>query len=199
MDTSSRENLKDLISNIINEHSPINHNFEVSWALWLAKTFNIEIDEDSANKIIDTKDSVANLILLDLIKTTTLIQGVPQIHKWEAELKDDVLFSENWLLAYESVKKGWLTPANPTLLEDNLFFKLLWDLDIEFYKTTNQLTPYSVREQINTALVPPVPYEAIVIDTTSPEDVSATVVVEIPANGQSELVEILPSGLEIYN
>lgn len=35
--------------------------------------------------------------------------------------------SENWLLAYESVKKGWLIPSEANLLDNNLFFKILKD------------------------------------------------------------------------
>ncbi len=154
LDAISKSKLKNLINSIINDHCPLNHNFEVAWALWIAKTFNIEIDENSANKIIDTKDSIANLILLDLINTTGLVQGHPHINILATELKDDILFSESWLLAYESVKKGWLAPANPNLLNENLFFKLLQDLDIEFYNPTSQLTPHIANRQ-SSIVIPP--------------------------------------------
>jgi hypothetical protein len=87
-----------------------------------------------------------------LIKNTTLIEGHPSISKIEAELKGDILFSENWLLAYEIVKKGWVNPANPNLLNDNLFFKLLKDNNIEFYDDTKQLSIYHAKENINTVL-----------------------------------------------
>jgi hypothetical protein len=99
IDSVSVSKLKRLINKIIFDYSPVNHNFEVSWALWIAKTFKIEIDENAANKIIKTGDSISNLILLDLIKNTNLINGEQDVSKLETELKDDVLFSENWLLA----------------------------------------------------------------------------------------------------
>ena len=153
LDVSSKSKLKDLINTIVNDHCPLNHNFEVSWALWIAKTFNIEIDENSANKIIDTRDSISNLILLDLINTTGLVHGSPNINALEIELKDDILFSENWLLAYESVKKGWLVPANANLINDNLFFKMLHDLDVEFYDPNCQLVPYPPNSQ-NSPVIP---------------------------------------------
>lgn len=197
LDADTKTKLKDLIINIINEHSPIRHNFEVSWALWIAKTFNIEIEESSANKIIDTKDSIANLILLDLIKNTTLVQGHPQINKLEAELKDDKLFSESWLLAYESVKKGWLVPVNPNFLDDNLFFKILKDLDVEFYETTNQLIPYKAKGQNKQIVTPPTSYEGVAVDTTNSEDNNVPIIPENPVDNQTEYVETIPSGLDL--
>ncbi len=197
LDADSKTKLKVLITNIINDHSPINHNFEVSWTLWIAKTFNIEIEESSANKIIDTKDSVANLILLDLLKTTTLVQGHPQINKLEVELKDDILFSENWLLAYEGVKKGWLVPVSTNFIDDNLFFKLLKDLDIEFYNTTNQLIPFQVKGQNNQTVTPPTTYGELAADTTNSENNSVPIIIAKPVDNQPEFIETIPSGLDL--
>jgi len=60
LDTDSIIKLKDLVNVIIKEHCPVLHNFEIAWALWIAKTFEIEIEEQSANDIIDTRDSIAS-------------------------------------------------------------------------------------------------------------------------------------------
>lgn len=146
LDADSKEKLKRLINVTIKEHCPVRHNFEMAWALWIAKTFEIEIEEQSANNIIDTRDSISNLILLDLINNSTLVNGHPRVSDIEAELKDDILMSENWLLAYEGVKKGWLTPIEANLLDNNLFFKILKDKNVEFYKQTKQLKTYKPKE-----------------------------------------------------
>ena len=147
IDADSKEKLKRLVNVTIKDHCPVKHNFEMAWALWIAKTFEIEIEEQSANDIIDTRDSVSNLILLDLINNSTLVKGNPKVTNIEVELKEDILMSENWLLAYESVKKGWLTPAETNLLDNNLFFKILKDKNVEFYKHTKQLKVYQPKEQ----------------------------------------------------
>jgi hypothetical protein len=55
LDEESMNKLTKLVDTIIKAHSPINHNFEAAWALWIAKTFEIKIGEDSANVIIETK------------------------------------------------------------------------------------------------------------------------------------------------
>ena len=196
IDSVSVSKLKRLINKIIYDYSPVNHNFEVSWALWIAKTFKIEIDENAANKIIYTRDSISNLILLDLIKNTTLVKGEPDISKLETELKDDVLFSENWLLAYESVKKGWLVPTTPNLLDENLYFKILKDLNVEFYDGNRQLVPYKAKEQKKYIEAPPPTYSAEepssnLAKEKVPKDTEA------PIEINAEYVEIIPSGLEL--
>lgn len=146
-DADSKEKLKRLVNVTIKEHCPVRHNFEMAWALWIAKTFEIEIEEHSANNIIETRDCVSNLILLDLINNTSLVRGHPRVSEIEAELKGEILMSENWLLAYEGVKKGWLIPADSNLLDNNLFFKIVKDKNVEFYKQTKQLKVYKPKEE----------------------------------------------------
>jgi hypothetical protein len=147
LDADSKEKLKRLVNVAIKEHCSVRHNFEMAWALWIAKTFEIEIEEQSAYDIIETRDSVSNLILLDLINNSTLVKGSPRVADLEAELKDDILMTDNWLLAYEGVKKGWLSPSEANLLDNNLFFKILKDKNVEFYKPTKQLKTYMPKDE----------------------------------------------------
>jgi hypothetical protein len=169
LDAETNSKLKELVTFIINEHSLINHNFELSWALWLAKTFGILIEEATANRVIDSKDNISILILLDMINNTTLVTGSPNISSIETELKDDILFSENWLLAYEGVKKGWLTPSNPTLLDDNMFFKILKDRNVEFYDLSKQLIPYQIKEKKEIVELPVDVYNSNVLENETEE------------------------------
>lgn len=149
VDDSSKKKLKSLIEHVVSMHSPINHNFETAWALWLAKSFQIKIKEELANQVIETNDCASILILLCLAKVENLVEGKPNFGVIESELKDDVLFSELWLLAYESVKKGWLTPSDSNLITNNGFFKILSDLDIEFFDCSKQLVVYKNIEEEN--------------------------------------------------
>ncbi len=139
LDAKSKAKLKELIEFVINYHSSIGHNFEVSWALWLAKTFQVEISTKIATCVIEMKDAISILILLDISKTTNLIQDSPNFSQIESELNSNILFSEDWLLAYEGVKKGWLTPSNANFLDENDFFKILKAHDVEFYDPSKQL------------------------------------------------------------
>jgi Reverse transcriptase (RNA-dependent DNA polymerase) len=167
IDAKSKEKLTELIKTILIEHTPINHNFEISWALWIAKTFGIEINEECADKVLETGDNIAILILLDLINNTTLVSGHPNVTVIESTLTADALFSDQWLLAYEGVKKGWLVSPSPNLLQNNDFFKLLEDRDIEFYDKDSQLSEFPVKPVISkTDSHPPyeLTYEAMMMD-----------------------------------
>ncbi len=148
LDNDSKEKLKRLIENVIKAHSSINHDFEMTWALWIAKSFKIEIEESIANLIIETQDCASILVLLCLDKVEGLVKGTPNYQVIELELKDDILFSEMWLLAYEGVTKGWLTPNDPDLITNNGFFKILSDLNIEFFDCSRQLKVYeTIKEE----------------------------------------------------
>lgn len=146
LNDTSLQKLRVLVRDIIRLHAPINHSFEVSWALWLAKSFNIQISEETANSVIETKDDISILILLCMTRQMDLVQGNPNFENIEAMLQDDVLFSKNWLLAYESVKKGWLNPAENDLLENNGFFKIISELNISFFNCDLQMTTIPRRE-----------------------------------------------------
>lgn len=190
LDADSKIKLKKLVNVIIKEHCPLRHNFEMAWALWISKTFEIEIEEESANGIIETRDSISNLILLDLINNTSLVKGNPRISDIEADLKDDILMTESWLMAYEGIKKGWLSPADPNLLDNNLFFKILKDKNVEFYKQNKQLKTFEPKDKEETQ------------ENTSSTQQSygqTNQQIETPAkeNEETETVDFLISGLDL--
>ena len=67
-----------------------------------------------------------------------LLNGAPDFSILDKLLENENLSNENWLLVYESVKKGWLNPTT-TLLNDNHYFKILSDNGVEFYDLNKQL------------------------------------------------------------
>lgn len=148
LDTDSKRKLNELIELIIENHSSLRHNFEVAWALWLAKTFEIKIKKPLVDSVIQMKDSISLLILLDILKNTTLIDDYPTAFSDIAtDITEDTFFSQLWLLAYEGLKKGWISSSTPNLIDDNHFFKILKDLDIEFYDSTKQLEIYPSKDK----------------------------------------------------
>lgn len=191
LDTDSKEKLKRLVNLVIKEHCAVRHNFEMAWALWIAKTFEIDIEEQSAIDIIATKDSISILILLDLINNSTLVKGSPNVADIEAELKDDILMSENWLLAYEGVKKGWLIPSETNLLENNLFFKILKDKNVEFYKQTKQLKTYKPIDE------KPVETYSSVQATKQAEQIDNSQTEKSESKPREEQINFYVSGLEL--
>lgn len=137
----SKSKLKELIKSIIKKHAPLKHSFEVSWALWLAKSFCINIEKDEGNLIIGSKDSVSILMLLYLISEETLVAKEVNLDELKKELDSEALYSEEWLLTYEAAKKGWLN-FKSSFIPENTFFKVLEELDIDFFDPNRQLEVY---------------------------------------------------------
>lgn len=147
LDSNSKEKIKNLIFQVIKNHSPINHNFETAWALWLANSFDIELNKEIANIVIQSEDNISLLILLYMDKEKGLINGKPDYTSLENELKEDILFSENWLLAYQGVKNKWLSPKETDLFSKNEFINILLEMDVNFVDFNLQLEIYKQKEK----------------------------------------------------
>lgn len=132
------DKLEQFTTEILWEHHYKGHNFEISWGLWIAKTFSIHIDDKLAEKIIKSRDVISIIICLDMIECD-LISNSLDLSELESELTDKGLYNEWWLLVYESIRKGWLNPDNPNLLQKSNYFKELDNRDIEFYDSLRQV------------------------------------------------------------
>ncbi len=133
-----KSRLKEFLMTILEEHHYKGHNFEISWGLWVAKTFSIEIRDDLAQKIIKSQDVISIIIALDMMEEGLISKSI-DLTELESELTEEGLFDEQWLLVYESIKKGWLKPSDPDILKNSLFFSELYRRDIEFYDPSRQI------------------------------------------------------------
>lgn len=134
--TVNKDRLQEVINFILKEHIPINQHLEVSWALWLCKKNELTIETDVCIKVLKMKDAISCLILLDIINNLPhLITVTPEltteIATLEQSFNKDSLINEDWLLLYEGVKKGWISRLD--LIDNNLFFGILKNNDVEFY------------------------------------------------------------------
>ena len=129
---------KKFIHTLIQEHLPKVHNFEVAWALWFAYVFSININKNIAQDILNSRDHISIIMALDL-KEKGLISSEVNVSKIESTLNEDSLINDQWLLTYESVKKGWLDPVDPNLLENSAYFSELEKKDIEFYSSIKDI------------------------------------------------------------
>ena len=133
------------INSLILRHSILNHSHEVSWALWLSKTLNIPIEENTFKAICELEDSVVALVALDLYQNhNTLIRGIFEFEKWKSIVTPDDynnnLYSKNWLLFYEASIKGFFSNVSQTeYINNNQFFSTLKNNNITFYKNDNQV------------------------------------------------------------
>lgn len=62
----SKRKLSRLIKELLTVHIPKGHSFEVSWTLWIAKSFSIVVPKKLASSIFSSNDFISILIGLDL-------------------------------------------------------------------------------------------------------------------------------------
>lgn len=133
-----------VVEEIIKNHAPMGHSFEISWALWLAKTFNIKINNNIAKDIFESSDVIPIIIALDLMNEN-LIDSSLDLSTLIEKINEDSLFEDKWLFTYESIIHDWLPPINPNPLETNEYFKILKKHDVKFYDENIKAEPLKIK------------------------------------------------------
>ncbi|MBP1154848.1 MULTISPECIES: RNA-directed DNA polymerase [unclassified Paenibacillus] len=131
--------IENTINNLIGYHAKLGQGYEVSWSLWMAKTLNLKVSRSSAKEISQMDDCISALTALDMRSSGLIPHGLNTTN-WSSFLTHENLYQDKWLLAYEAVKKGWLTVRNSYIPSDP-FFSILSAKNIEFYNPNLQLAP----------------------------------------------------------
>lgn len=127
------------ISGVISQAITHSYGSEIAWALWLAICFHVQIDESIAAKLSKTQDPIIALTALHA-KSLDLIPHL-DIEPWRELLVKESLTNENWLLAYESNIKGWLSSkTGGDFVGVNTVFKHLKSNRVHFYDETAYLS-----------------------------------------------------------
>lgn len=113
-------------------HSDLGNDFEIVWALWIFKSLKINVSEQIAKIISLNENPIVILTTLDLRSKGYIANGLDTT-LWESMLTSDNLYSELWLVAYETNMKGWLTSPIDYIIADP-FFSLLKAANVSFYK-----------------------------------------------------------------
>ena len=135
--------VKSVVENIIKEHTPKGHHFEVSWALWICKEFQIKLPDALAELVFNSNDIISILIALDL-KKNGFINSTVSISIIETELTTESLMSENWLLTYETITQDWIAMPKIKVINDNEYFGLLHKHKVQFYDATKNVIPFKL-------------------------------------------------------
>jgi hypothetical protein len=129
-----KERIGRTLSELIRIHLKYSNHHEISWALWLAKEFEIYIDKSLYPLLSKQDNPIIVLLALDL-RDRGLISEEIDVNHWKKFLVKDQLYDDHWLLAYEVPLKEWISPQTD-YLESDPFFKALKDNDVSFYDTT---------------------------------------------------------------
>lgn len=131
--------MKRALDFIIQRHAPLGHSSEVAWCIWAADVFSVKLSADSAGCIGKMPDDVVALTALDGIQKG-VFDTPPDIQSWTDIIDNSCMKEEHWLLIYEAIGQGWLTPSiggDPAT--NDPFFNYLRSLDVKFYDISASL------------------------------------------------------------
>lgn len=128
-----KEEMQEVLEQIICYHGDMDHGSEVAWAIWLSMVLNLKISQKASQKISKMEDSVVALLALDAeskgVFTNKLDKSI-----WKEYMTKDSLFGEHWLLSYEANIKNWLRGVKKIdNVSQNRWFKYLKQNNVSFY------------------------------------------------------------------
>lgn len=171
--------VKSVVENIIREHTPKGHHFEVAWALWLCKEFEIKIPDDIANLVFNSNDIISILIALDLRKSGFINSTVSTSHI-EDDLTTESLMDEKWLLTYEAITQGWVSIPKIKTIKDNEYFNLLHKHKVQFYDESKTVIPFKLT---NPNIVKAKQTSTIDVEYNSPKQENNSAIIAIGGGG----------------
>jgi hypothetical protein len=141
----SKNRLKVFCFEMINRNFQKGNDYELTWALWLLKEFEIQPTKDIYTAVFKSKSVCASLIALDLINQNVVIKSF-NYTDIEELFNTDNLNKQYWLLIYECIYKGWLYFIPASIVSNHFFFKTLKDNGVYFYDENKSLEPLTVEK-----------------------------------------------------
>lgn len=140
--------LEECIVGILAENISLHHHIEISWALWLAYVYGIDLDKSIILQILDLNNAVCSLQVIayvndDKHKNCLVDFDVQKkLKDIEKSFDEETLYGAQWLLLYESTLKGWLDGKK--FIEKHSFFKYLYECKVSFFDMNNEADYSSV-------------------------------------------------------
>lgn len=113
------------------QHVRSGHDFEVVWALWLARQLEIPLAKALFSEIFDRCGPFSMLLALDVHKVAKMEEKLP-IDKILEKVGDKPLLGPNWVFSFEADRQFGLKLKTKNL-QGHEFFKQLYDNNVSFY------------------------------------------------------------------
>jgi len=131
------------VNAIAEQNAAVGHDYEVSWCLWAALTWTLQISPNAARAISLMENSVVAILALDALASGLFAGGGLDVAHWQGRMATSELYEEQWLLAYEANVQGWLPSVGPgdhVAVDPN--FAFLKNLGVRFYtRVVNPFVP----------------------------------------------------------
>lgn len=125
------------IEQLVNVHilrnRPLGNDTEVAWALWGALAFGVPIHSETVSVLKELADSITAILAIAAAKKG-LMNVALDTSQFETVMNSDELYDEHWLLAYEALNQGWLSPNNGiNYVASDINFNYLKMSGVSFY------------------------------------------------------------------
>jgi hypothetical protein len=131
--------ITDTVNQMVAQHQAIGFSSDIAWALAYCLQERFALSKKAAQALCIFDDDFIALQALDMENRGLLPKGFSS-KKISKGLKDADLDREHWLIAYETVRHGFL-PVCKSAVKGNSFFSELLKHGITFYR--RDLPPYS--------------------------------------------------------
>ncbi|OLO26235.1 hypothetical protein BTA37_28455 [Priestia megaterium] len=128
----NKEKIVEFIHQFISRNIKADHNYEVAWALSLAKSMDLELNDILVSELFNFNDPICSVILLDMLHLGSFT-STPDLTRIESLMNADELYGHNWLLAYEG---GIIHSDSPEYIKNDSFFSQLYNRSVSFYDPT---------------------------------------------------------------
>ena len=115
-----KHKLKATIDAIVATAAPIGHASDVAWALWIALLFQITLSQKASKELAQCVDSIVGCLTCELGSRKLL----PKRFDYSPEAdcyRQKLLYENQWFLAYEASRNGWLSQKPNGLVTDPCF------------------------------------------------------------------------------
>lgn len=140
--------LKECIVGILAENISLHHHIEISWALWLAYVYCIDLDKEIILQILDLDNAVCSLQVIAYVNDdkhkSYLVDSdvLNKLEDIENSFDEETLYSPQWLLLYECTFKGWLDGKE--FIDKHFFFKYMYEHKVSFFDENKKVDYSSV-------------------------------------------------------
>lgn len=132
-DKVNKKKLKKLLKQVLENNAEYGHDYEVIWALWMAKNFEIKINKGVIKEILEKNGPLTCLVAMDMYKKKLVNDNFDEevINILKKRISGENFYEENWILLYEIKNKNWF--ADSLGIKEDKYMNLLLEREILFY------------------------------------------------------------------
>jgi hypothetical protein len=158
-----KQRVEKWLNTMVADHFHNSHDYEIAWCLLVAGVLRISINAEYL-RTEGVKHGSIVIAILWMLQKRGLLRISMSKFRWKARFKMNGVYSENWLLMYEAVRRKWtkdkriikavkrdpvldrMLKSNVTFLEDDIFKATRIDVSRRIFSKSAAATKLSARD-----------------------------------------------------